>query len=83
MKRIKVIHVVQTLDVGGLERLIVDALRFFDRDKFQFRVCCLSRQGVLADDLKSQGIEVVFLDKGEGLDFKLRCTGVSRALILS
>lgn len=71
MNKIKIMNVVQTLDMGGLEKLIVDSVKFFDRGRFDFTVCCLSERGILASELENSGIEVIFLNKRYGFDLGL------------
>ncbi|MEI8349032.1 MAG: glycosyltransferase [Candidatus Omnitrophota bacterium] len=73
MEKINVLHVVQTLDVGGLERVVVDSFKYYDRNKFNFTVCCLSEEGILAGELKRLRMEPVFLNKRNGLDFSISC----------
>ena len=71
MEKIKVAHIVQTLDVGGAERLVMDLLKSCDKSRFDFTLCCLGTRGVLADELEKENVRLIFLNKKDGLDFNL------------
>jgi glycosyltransferase involved in cell wall biosynthesis len=74
-KKLKIAHVVLSLDIGGLETLIVDMLRHLDRERFDAVVVCIRGKGVLAEQIESLGVRVYGLggkDRMEwGAFFKL------------
>lgn len=49
--RIRVLHVVQNLNYGGMERLIADLVRHIDRDRFESHVLVLQYAGRFSRDL--------------------------------
>ncbi len=68
-ERLRIYHVVPSLNVGGRERLLVDIVKKHDRDRFDVGLCCLRKSGALADRLKDEGIEIeVFNKKDSGVD---------------
>ena len=67
---IRVMHVVLSLDMGGLERIVEDLVRGADRSEIVPSVCCVEKPGRLSEGLLEQGIEVVSLDKGPGIRLK-------------
>jgi glycosyltransferase involved in cell wall biosynthesis len=60
-KKIRVVHLVSTLNIGGLEKVVYDLLRFGDQDAFDFQVWCLGEIGALADRFAELNIPVVSL----------------------
>ncbi len=46
--RVTVVHVVASLDVGGLERVVFDLVKHADRTRFAPRVVCLEDLGALS-----------------------------------
>lgn len=48
-KKLRVVHLVSTLNIGGLEKVVYDLLRYGDREAFDFQVWCLGEVGALAD----------------------------------
>ena len=64
---LRVAHVVLSLDVGGLERLVVDLAREGARLGQRAAVVCLERPGTLADDAHAVGAEVYCVNKRPGL----------------
>ncbi len=62
-----VAHVVLSLDVGGLERLVIDLARQGARLGQRTAVVCLERPGALADDARAAGAEVRCVSKLPGL----------------
>ncbi len=75
---IRVMHVVLNLDMGGLERIVDDLLRKSDRSEVASSVCCVEKDGRLAEELRRDGIEVISLEKGPGKRLK----GFTRAFRL-
>lgn len=47
--RARVVHVIPSLNVGGLERLVCDLIRFTNRDVFEPHVLCLDELGPWAE----------------------------------
>lgn len=61
---IRVLHVVEDMKVGGMERVIASIVTGLDPAKYVTQVLCLSRGGTVADELTGQGFSVTTL----GLD---------------
>lgn len=59
-ERIKVLHLISSLSVGGAERLILGLADRIDRSRFELHVCSLGvvRGNVLQPDFERQGIPV-------------------------
>jgi len=55
---VRIAHVVNSLDVGGGERFLVDLCLNLPRDRFAPEVVCLFRPGSLAGVLEARGIAV-------------------------
>ncbi len=68
---IAVAHVVLSLEIGGLERVVVDLVREGIRLGQKVSVVCLQRLGELADEAREAGAEVVCLNKLPGIRFEL------------
>jgi glycosyltransferase involved in cell wall biosynthesis len=62
-----VCHVVLRLDVGGLERVVLDLIREAGRGGHAASVVCLERAGVLADAAADLGARVVAVGKRPGV----------------
>jgi glycosyltransferase involved in cell wall biosynthesis len=72
----RITQIVETLERGGLERVVVDLCKGLAGEQHDVDVVCLFRRGVLADELESSGIQVSVLHKADGID--LRCAGALR-----
>lgn len=66
-----IVHIVQSLDIGGLERVVVDLVTHRFRKDFHYVVFCLEDQGPFVHELRIQGIDVICFDKKKGWDFSL------------
>jgi len=64
---IRVVHVVLSLDVGGLERMVLDLVREGTRRGQHVSVACVERPGTLASAVEAMGARVVCVDKRAGL----------------
>ena len=54
----KVLHIVEDLKIGGLERVLASIVLNLDRSKFTPEVWCLTQTGEIADDLIRAGVNV-------------------------
>jgi glycosyltransferase involved in cell wall biosynthesis len=66
-RRLRVVHVTPGLDVGGLEKLLVEFARHADRARFALRFVSLGGRGVLADEIEECGWPVTALGSPAGL----------------
>lgn len=64
---LRVVHVTQGLDVGGLEKLLVEFARHADRDRLDLRFVSLGTRGALANEIEGCGWPVAALEKPPGL----------------
>jgi glycosyltransferase involved in cell wall biosynthesis len=67
VRRLRVGHVTQGLQVGGQEKLLVEFARHADRAHFDLHFISLGGRGPLADSLQSDGWTVTTMDKPTGL----------------
>jgi glycosyltransferase involved in cell wall biosynthesis len=56
-----VVHLVEALGIGGIERLVATVATGLPVDKYQVQVWCAISGGSIADDLRAKGIEVRIL----------------------
>lgn len=63
-KPIRIVHVVFSLDPGGMENGLVNMARALSREEFEVHVCCLERRGSFAERLPDPR-NVYVLDKGD------------------
>lgn len=67
----KVVHAVLTMEVGGLERIVLDLVRESRRLAQRVTVLCLERPGILAREVESLGAEVLCVHKRPGLSLAI------------
>jgi L-malate glycosyltransferase len=67
-RRINVLYVIWSLQMGGAERVVAGLARGLDRTRFRPLVCCLNFKGRLAEELEAEEIPVFALDKKPKLD---------------
>lgn len=65
---LKITHVVENLNRGGLERVVIDLAHAQQASGDLPRVVCLFESGTLAHELTAKGIDVVACHKGAGFD---------------
>ncbi len=68
---IRVLQVIATLDRAGAEKQLVDLCRNLDRSKFEPAMCCLTRGGPFAADLRRAGIPLRLLNKRGRWDLRV------------
>ena len=62
MEKLKVIHMVEDLKIGGAERIIASIAEGLERRRFEISVWCIAKGGEIADELKQKGIDIKILD---------------------
>jgi len=60
-RRKRILHIVQDLGIGGLERVIQAIATGLDPAKYDLQVWCLARGGPIADELSRRGVAVRIL----------------------
>jgi glycosyltransferase involved in cell wall biosynthesis len=64
---LRIVHLVASLEIGGLERLVVDLAREQRQSGHEVSICCLRRRGPLAEDAEAAGIPVTCFNKTDGI----------------
>lgn len=67
VRRLRVVHLSQGLDVGGQEKLLVEFARHVDRDRFDLTFVSLGDKGVVSQEIESLGWPVEALGQATGL----------------
>jgi glycosyltransferase involved in cell wall biosynthesis len=75
--RVRVVHVISGLGLGGAERLLLWAARYHDRERYPLAVVSLMSGGELAPEIRNAGVPVLELGQERG---RLALSGF-RALI--
>jgi sugar transferase (PEP-CTERM/EpsH1 system associated) len=58
----QILHVVHSLEVGGLENGLINLLNRLDPERFKQTVCCLTRAGKFAERIQASGVEIIELN---------------------
>lgn len=80
-QQLRIVHVVESLDVGGLEHMVVAMAKAQKRQGHDVRIVCLWHTGDLAGQATQAGIPVLCCDKAQGLDWS--AIGRLRAMLRS
>jgi len=62
---LKVLHVVHSLEVGGLENGVVNLINRLDPNRFEQIILCLTRSGRLATRIKQQGVRILEMGQSD------------------
>jgi glycosyltransferase involved in cell wall biosynthesis len=66
----RVTHVVENLNRGGLERVVVDLIEQQRRNGHTCQVVCLFEPGKLAEEIQRLGVSLISCQKKSGLDWR-------------
>ncbi len=58
---LRTLHLITSLDVGGVENQLAKVVSAYDRDSFSPSVCCVSHKGEIGEELERRGIRVEVL----------------------
>ena len=67
-RRLRVLQLVESMEVAGAEQVVLSLVRHLDRDRFEPLIGCLTVEGPLAVQAREAGVPVVALGKRAGLD---------------
>jgi glycosyltransferase involved in cell wall biosynthesis len=67
-RRIRVLHVLNTLQIGGAEVLVLNLAQGYDRSRFDLRVASLGEDGAIGARLRAIGVPTFALGRRPGLD---------------
>jgi glycosyltransferase involved in cell wall biosynthesis len=65
--KIRILHIVDSLNVGGMENGIINITKNLDKNRFKTYIACMSEIGVLAQRLSDQDAELIDLRLKEGI----------------
>jgi len=71
MNKIKIIHVIGKLDIGGAERLLLDLGRKIDKTRFEIQVVTLGGEGALMKEFEAADVPVIVIEKKFKGDFRV------------
>ena len=66
---INILHLIQGLEIGGLEIMVVNLLERLDRSRYRPSICCYDFLGSLSQGLPEKGIGVHLLRRRPGIDY--------------
>ena len=69
--KIRLMHIIYSLDTGGLEKLILELVKRVDSDIFRSSVCCLTDKGTLSAELESLGVDTFYMHKEGGVGYSI------------
>lgn len=69
--RIKLVHIVPSLNIGGRENAVLEVIRALNKNKFDVNVCCLRRKGTLYESFAKEGINIHFMGNTNGIDLTM------------
>jgi len=67
---LRIVHVVESLDVGGLETMVVAMAAVQRRQGHDVRIVCLWHEGTLAAQARKADVAVSCVNKGPGVDWR-------------
>ena len=71
-RKINILHLVLSLNIGGLEHIVYNLTSRLDKTRFNVFICCLDEFGNLKDKFKNLNIDPILLKRKErGVDWLL------------
>jgi sugar transferase (PEP-CTERM/EpsH1 system associated) len=68
---IRIMHISDSFEFGGLERIVRNLAAQLDRRIYKFSACALDRDGVFGEEIRAMGLSVFVLGRKSGLDLLL------------
>ncbi len=68
---IRIVHILHSFEIGGLENGVVNLINSLDWERYQHVLLCVTHAGRLVARLRRLDVEVIELGKSEGQDWRL------------
>jgi sugar transferase (PEP-CTERM/EpsH1 system associated) len=68
--KIRILHIVHSLQIGGLENGVVNLINNLNSDRFEHTICCIDSSGPMADRIR-RPVDIYTLKKGDKRDYLL------------
>ena len=81
MSKIKVLRIISSLPIGGVEKTLLSLLPRLNKEGFDVSICCLYKRGDLAKEMENAGIPVHFIGMRSRIDFDLKYFNGIRKLV--
>lgn len=59
MKKLKILHIQETIASGGVERTRLSLAKMLDKNQFEQKIICSQASGTIADEIRAEGVEVI------------------------
>ena len=63
--KISILHLLLSLETGGMERFVFEHCLSIDKERFNVSVCCIDRLGGFSSSLIRHGIKVDLIQKNQ------------------
>ncbi len=60
---LRVLHVILSLEIGGMEQVVAQLIRNLDQERFLPMVACLTSRGAIAEELTAAGIPIFIIGR--------------------
>ncbi len=67
--KIKILYILSLGTIGGAEKFVLSLCRNYDKSCFEVTLCVLFSGGVVSDEIKKTGHEVIMINMRNGFDF--------------
>lgn len=62
-RKIKILHIQETIASGGVERTRLSLAKFLDKDKFEQMIVCQHERGNVGHEIRKAGVEIISLQR--------------------
>jgi len=62
-EKIKIIYIITSLNFGGAEKMLLDLVKYLDKERFEVKVATVVGGGAMVDDFRKVGVEVKIFQK--------------------
>jgi sugar transferase (PEP-CTERM/EpsH1 system associated) len=74
MKKIRILHVLPSLEIGGMENAMITLINGMDTDRFENQIFCFdfkNYENSIQHRLQDENIPIYIFEKGDGIDYWL------------
>lgn len=62
-QKIRVLHCIETISSGGVERIRRSLARYLDKDLYEQKIICTQANGIIPEEISAEGVEIISIGR--------------------
>ena len=63
LQKIRILHCIETISSGGVERIRRSLARYLDKDLYEQKIICTQANGIIPEEIRAEGVEIISIGR--------------------